>query len=286
MKKIKSIISIIMALAIAISVLAIPSAAASKMTSAEATAEYKSMVKKLVNSVIDEDYDSFAKLLDSSYTKKEKKALYNSMSTGMKNVKSQPTLSVKVLTRSSTRIYGSYMVYKNTLVAGKPKNAYYVASQDLQGIIKYKSGWKFSKSDKLNTLAEKAYKNSMKKYDLESVNGFFTTDYELITKKVLTNLECDIRVVSVNVNKDDTVTMKLAFLNGSGYNVSNINFTGTFNDANGNVIGSAKNLQLTGILKSKGMETLDFTFKPETAIDKLNLSSVKSNTTFTYLKTK
>lgn len=237
------------------------------------------MVKKLITTVINEEYDDFAKLFDSSYTSKEKKALYTLMVDNMEDVKNKPTLSVKVLARSSTRIYGSYVVYKNTTVAGKPINNHY---SNMQGIIKYKSGWKFSKSDKLNTLIEKTYKNITKKYGIATINGYFTTDYELINQKVLTNSECDIRVVSVNVNSDDTVTMKLAFLNGSKYNISNIKFDAVITDANGNTIGTTKNQVTTGILTSKSMDTLEYTFKPETNVKKLNLSNVKIDTHSTY----
>lgn len=255
------------------------SAASEKLTSKQATTAYTDMVDRLVDAVEDENYTAFAKLLDSSYSAKTKKSLYENL---VKDMPENAKTDVTVFAKTNTKICGSWYLYSNTTVKGKNKFSFCTPNSSLNCIMKYKSGWKFSCSDKLSKLTDKTYEKQLDAYSLKSVDGYFTCDYELITKKVLIKNSVEIRTISASRNADGTITVKLAFLNGFSTAATNVKFTVNVSDKNGKYVYYANDFYLNRNIPANSIVVETITSNPELAAELMDLSSLSTKASLSY----
>lgn len=241
---------------------------------------YKEMVSKLINTIHNNDYDGFDSLLDDSYTKDNKLNLYMHIANTLKDFLHMYQINTSVTEESENLILGTYCIYSEFSDINGRHFKKHTAQNALRGIINVGSVWKFTKSAILNNLYKNEYDHILKEYDILNTPDCISSDYELITKKMLSHLSFDIRVVSSHFKSDGNISITLAFLNGLTCSINNIAHSTTLTDANGNAIGNIS--ERINIIFPQKMMIKTYTLIPKTPIDKIDLSWINYVSSYSY----
>lgn len=245
------------------------------------TAIYKEMVSKLITAVHKNDYDTFKEMLDISYTKFEKSEIYSNIANILKDFSYVYKVDSNVTEENGNLILGIYCLYYESSDVTGHHFKKHTAPNALRGIINTGSVWKFSKSKTLNILYKNEYDNILREYNILTSPDCISLDYEHITRKILIPSSFDIKVLTTNINSNDTVTVELAFLNGFVYPINNLTYTITVKDANKNIIGAIPN-QYIDILFPRKITTKTYTLTPKTPVDRLDLSWINHSSSYSY----
>lgn len=241
---------------------------------------YKEMVSKLINTIHNNEYDGFDSLLDDSYTKEDKLNLYMHITNTLKDFLYMYQIDTSVPKQSENLILGTYCIHSEFSDINGRHFKKHTAQNILRGIINVGSVWKFTKSVILNNLYKSEYDYILKEYDILNTTDCISSDYELITRKMLSHSRFDIRVVSSHFKSNGNISVTLAFLNGLTYSTNNISHSTTLTDANGKAIGNIS--EQINIIFPQKMMIKTYSIIPKTSIDKLNLSWINYVSSYSY----